>query len=102
MGMHIRLERHGAEATAHLAGRFDFAGRKGFQRMRDTLVQDHDVHLIVLDLASVTHLDSAALGMLLLLLEAAGQSGKQVVFRHPGATVRDIIAVTRLAPHLDA
>lgn len=102
MGIHIKIERDGRTATAHLAGRFDFAGRKRFQRVREELVMAREVGLIRIDLASVTHLDSAALGMLMLMLEAAEATGKRVVLSNPGPATRATIGVTRLAGHLDS
>jgi anti-anti-sigma factor len=102
MGIHIKVARTGMTATAYLAGRFDFSGRKRFQRVREEFVAASGVRSIRIDMTSVTHVDSAALGMLALLLDAAQSTGKQVALVNPGPATRAIIGVTRLAAHLDA
>ncbi|MBL8382305.1 MAG: STAS domain-containing protein [Burkholderiales bacterium] len=94
--MRIGIDHEGSLARVALAGTFDFSGRQKIKRVRDELIADERVKTIEFDLSAVTRIDSAALGMLLLVRDAAAVAQKRVSLRCQPGTVRDIIDVARL------
>jgi anti-anti-sigma factor len=66
------------QALIKLSGRFDFSAFKSFRDMYEPLLTNGDVENIDVNFDAVDYLDSAALGMLLMLREKAETVGKQV------------------------
>lgn len=75
-----------------LAGRFDFSAFRRFRDSYEPLLGASRVTEIRVDLAGVELMDSAALGMLLLLRDKAEARGKQVSLSHCTAGVREILS----------
>lgn len=78
-----------------LAGPFDFHARKTFSAATADALARPGARQIILDLAEVGYIDSAALGMLMLLRDRADAAGKRVVLRRAGDTVRRILDIAR-------
>jgi HptB-dependent secretion and biofilm anti anti-sigma factor len=100
MAAHFSVERQGALATIALTGRFDFASRLRFQRVRDELAADASTRYVVLDFARVTGIDSSALGMMLLMQDALAPGRKRLAIRNARVGVRAILEVADFGPML--
>jgi anti-anti-sigma factor len=94
--MRICIERRGSTAHVGLAGKFDFSVRQKIRKLREELTALPWVREIVFDLSGVTHIDSAALGMLMLVREAAEAAQKRLVLECAGGRVREILEVANL------
>lgn len=91
--MNIQTTHSGDKASIALHGRFQFDSHHDFRAAYDPLISDLSVRLVVLDFARVDYLDSAALGMLLLLRERLGAVGKEVEIVHVQGVARQILDV---------
>ena len=78
-----------------MEGTFTFEAHGPFKAATTGLLEREDLRAITLDLAGVTYMDSAALGMLLLLRERAEARGLKVVLSRPAPTVRNILQVVQ-------
>lgn len=92
---HIELSRQGDEARILVKGPFNFGARHGFVRARDALFRLEGARGIKVDLRLVTAIDSAALGMLLIMRERAiGERMSVALVTRPGI-IRQILEVAR-------
>lgn len=80
-------------AVLLLSGRFDFSNFRSFRELYEPILIDADVHTIALNFKAVEYLDSAALGMLLMLREKAEKLGKKVVLVDCQGTARQLLEV---------
>lgn len=80
-------------ATLRLTGRFDFSVFRSFRDLYEPVLGEADVHTVALNFAGVEYLDSAALGMLLMLREKAEKLDKKVVLVECRDTVRQLLDV---------
>ena len=69
--MNINVQTLNRSACVALSGRFDFKVYRDFKEACAPLLDNGAVHEIEIDLGKVDYMDSAALGMLLLLKERA-------------------------------
>ena len=76
MGIRYTLGDNGKRAVISVSGRFDFAQQRAFRDAYRDLPSGHMNYVV--DLKGVTYVDSAALGMLLLLREHAGGDSARV------------------------
>lgn len=77
--------------TIRLSGRFDFSVHEKFRASYD---QPHlRPRSVVVDLSRADYLDSAALGMLLILRQHAAGFGGGIVLRAPGTDVARILEI---------
>ena len=81
------------EHRVALRGRFDFSAHKEFRNGYDAALTNPGVQTLVVEMSGVEYLDSAALGMLLLLQERATAAHKQVVLAHPSESARQVLEV---------
>lgn len=79
----------------HLEGTFTFDTHGIFKEATTELLQAGGLRTIVLELSRVSYMDSAALGMLLLLRERAEARGMKVVLSRPTAMVHSILQVVQ-------
>lgn len=77
-----------------LSGRFDFSAFRRFRESYQPLLADEDVREIRVDLDEVEFVDSAALGMLLLLREKAVELGKRVSLANCTSSVRQSLSLS--------
>ena len=84
----IEIQKHLDTTTLRISGRFDFRCVKEFQ----AAMQQTSVAWVV-DLEAVDYLDSAALGMLLLLREHA--AGTRVAVRHLKGQPREVLMMAK-------
>lgn len=96
---HVQEQQAGNDASATAIvtpeGRFDYDRRLEFKAPCMRALADPAVRTIVVDLARTTHIDSAALGMLLLRKEDAAAAGKRLVLRGATGVVADVLKVAR-------
>jgi len=77
-----------------LQGRFDFAARRAFVAARDKALAG-PASRIQINFAGVDYIDSAALGMLLILRERALSSGKSVHLADCSPTIRQLVEIAQ-------
>jgi anti-anti-sigma factor len=77
--MSLGIHRNPKPGSLRLEGVFSYASHQAFQQAAQELVDDSEVGEISLDLSGLSHLDSSALGMLLLLRQKAETRHKPVV-----------------------
>ena len=95
--MKIETFRANGHATLRLGGRFQFDSHRAFRAAYDVLIADTGVRAVVLDFGDVDYLDSAALGMLLLLREKLAAVGKTVELANARGAARQILEVANFA-----
>lgn len=78
------------ELRIRVDGRFDFEGHRAF---RDAYEQAEGVRRFVVDLSGADYVDSAGLGMLLLLREHARHNGASVALAGASAGVERILRI---------
>jgi len=76
-----------------LEGRFTFADHESFHRLIDELGNSRPSHCII-DLSSVTYLDSAAVGMLLLMRERLDHG--KIVLKGGSPSIKELIRIAKL------
>ncbi len=74
----INITRNNNIGTLHLSSWFGFHAHKQFKEAYSQLLNENILKFIEVDLSKIEHLDSSALGMLLLLRERAIAVGKTV------------------------
>jgi len=78
-------------ARVRLDGNFTYEAHRGFKEATQPALDDAAVRQIEIDFGAVGYLDSAALGMLLLLNERA--AGRQVRLVNVKGTVRSVLEI---------
>ena len=91
MAIESSFQRDTGVLTLRIAGRFDFSTHMQFRAAYDK--PDLHPRRVVVDLGAAEYLDSAALGMLLILREHATQQGAAVALRSPVPVVARILEV---------
>ncbi|NJA89114.1 STAS domain-containing protein [Rhodocyclus tenuis] len=81
------------QGMVKLAGRFDFNSHRDFRAAYDTLMEDAQVQSVIVDLGGVDYLDSSALGMLLMLRDKAGLTGKTVAIANARGSVKQVLDI---------
>ncbi len=93
--MTITEEIDNRTATLKLEGSFTYTQRKLFQETLKNL-GPKDVEHVVVDLAQVAFLDSAALGLLMITHRQLVADNRRLSLAHPQTTVRQIIELANL------
>jgi anti-anti-sigma factor len=81
--------------SVRITGRMTHADYKGFRHILQT-INEHDAPRIVFDLKTVEFVDSSALGMLLIVRDAAVQQKRDVVLKGATGQVEKLINVSKL------
>ncbi|MDZ7888513.1 MAG: STAS domain-containing protein [Pseudomonas sp.] len=74
-------------------GRFDFNGFRSFRASYESALAEEDIKCLVVDLQQVQYIDSAALGILLLLRDKATAQGVKVELANLQGTVKDVLEI---------
>jgi len=93
--MKITTELHADRAHLLLEGRFDYTAHKAFGDAYDPLLRNAELHALEIDMQNVDYLDSAALGMLLLLKERAVALQKHVVLARCPPVVSHVLRIAQ-------
>ncbi len=94
MGISSKLIEHEKKMIIMLDERFDFSCHGEFRDAYQSI--DLSQFEITIDFAKTEYIDSAAIGMLLVLREHAGGDKAKITFRSCRPSVRQIIEITRL------
>ncbi len=93
--MKITKEVNNRKVTLKLEGNFTYTQRKPFQEMLKAVAID-GIDQIVIDLAQVAFLDSAALGLLMISHRQLQAEKRTLSLAYPQPTVRQIIELANL------
>jgi anti-anti-sigma factor len=91
MSITTQLNADATELTITIGGRFDFNLHQQFRDVIEPL--NDNVECYIVDLKDSDYMDSAALGMLLLLLEKAGNEKERVRLINPNQTIQKILEI---------
>lgn len=91
--MNINTAPLGDAIVIALAGRFDFSSHRNFRSAYTAALAEGAAKEIVIDFARVEYMDSAALGMLLLLRQGAEEARKTVTLRGATGSVAKVIEI---------
>lgn len=83
----------GTSLTIYIDGRFDASSLEEFRRSYEDIAVD-TVKQYIVDLQETIHLDSSALGMLLVLRDFAGGDDSDIVVANCSAEVKKIFAIS--------
>jgi HptB-dependent secretion and biofilm anti anti-sigma factor len=86
----------GGAGQVALSGEFTFTDHVSFKDLVSRLLEAEQPQ-IVIDLSKLDFIDSAGLGMLLLVREAAGKASRKVVLRGPHGQVKRMFDVTKFS-----
>lgn len=77
--MNISKKQVGTECILTISGRFDFNSRQDFRESYEAALKNKDLKVINLSMEKMDYLDSAALGMLLILKNKADAENIEIV-----------------------
>ncbi len=89
------FHRREAEVTLQLEGRFDFRAHPVFREVTRQALEQPGVRSLELNLSRVSYLDSAALGMLLMLRDRAQLPDGSVRLCQANADVQRVLDIAR-------
>ena len=92
--MEINTHHHQGNCDITLSGQFTFNDHPAFREILQ-LMSDEAISKIVLHMAKVRFVDSAALGMLLLALDEAGKTQTQLVISGVTGQVKKMFEMAR-------
>jgi anti-anti-sigma factor len=93
--MNVDVSFEAEKARMALRGRFDFSSRLDFSRGYEQAFARPDATEVVVDLREVEYMDSAALGMLLLLGDKGRAAGKAVSLAAKPGMVGDVLRIAK-------
>ncbi len=82
-----------ATSSIELPKTFNYSNHKDFKSAYSPLLEDQAVREVEVDFRATSYIDSAALGMLLMLRSCAETAGKSVALINATGTVRDILEI---------
>lgn len=98
--LNIRVERRGKIAVLYCTGRIDMG--ESLTRLREAVLYELGARTIVLDLAQVTAMDAAGLGLLMFLHTRADGRGCELKICAPSPQVASVLSLTKLDSVLSA
>lgn len=78
-----------------LAGRLDFTLRERFVEMVEAISDDFTESDLRVDCSQLDDIDSSGLGLLLILRDRLGRSGRSVMLVNCGQRVRDVLGMVQ-------
>ena len=99
--MSITVNVHDGQARISVSDPFSFPVHREFRKACDAALEAKGGEEIVVDLGAVRYMDSAALGMLLVLRERAGALGKSVALDRSTGTVRQVLEIANFQKLFD-
>ena len=91
--MSLTVVARNATSSIELPKTFNYSNHKEFKSAYSRLLEDQAVSEVEVDFRLTSYIDSAALGMLLMLRSCAEAAGKSVALINAGGTVRDILEI---------
>ena len=95
--MAINMQILGHSARIAVSGRFDFQVHRDFKDAYTPLLDNAAVSEIEIEMSRVDYMDSAALGMLLLLSERAHAANKPVALANATGTVSRVLEIANFS-----
>lgn len=92
--MDLRTEFDGAQYTAHMSGQLKYSDNGAFRTMVDDMMSSNAARC-VLDIAGLTAIDSAGLGMLVIASDAAKKNGRALTLTGANGQVRRLLELSR-------
>ena len=92
--MDYSISGSGEDVEVALSGRFTLVDNEKFREILKEL-KGGSIRSSVIDLSRVEYMDSAGLGMLILLKDASEEKGFKVSLRSPQGQVRKILEISR-------
>lgn len=92
--MELMIEQQGETCNVALRGAFTFVDNKLFMQLL-TRLEEIKAKQVVFDLAETSFIDSAGLGMLLLLRDECAQSKTTITLLHPQKQVKKMFNLAR-------
>ena len=90
----MRFEFDDDDSKVSISGEFTFIDHTAFKAITARLL-GRQGKPIVIDLARLEFIDSAGLGMLLIVRDEAGKAGRDLVLRGPSGQVKRMFDVTK-------
>lgn len=90
----MRMELDKDAARAEISGEFTFADHGTFKQMMAALLQPKSLP-IVIDISKLDFIDSAGLGMLLLVRDEASKVSRQLILKGPHGQVKRMFDLTK-------
>lgn len=84
-------------AQIAMSGRFDFDVHRDFRDAYMPLINNAAVREIEIELSKVDYLDSAALGMLMLLNERAREANKRITLINASSAVSRVLGIANFS-----
>ena len=95
--MAINVQIQDRSARIAMTGRFDFEVHRDFKNAYMPLINNGTVREIEIEMSKVDYLDSAALGMLMLLNERAKEANKPVALLNTSNVVSQVLEVANFS-----
>lgn len=95
--MAINIQICDRSARIAISGRFDFPMHRDFRNGYTPLLDNTAIREIEVEMSKVGYMDSAALGMLMLLNERAKEANKPVALLNPSGVVSQILEVANFS-----
>lgn len=95
--MAINVQIHDRSARIAMSGRFDFEVHRDFKNCYMPLLDNVAVREIEIEMSKVDYLDSAALGMLMLLHERAKEASKPIALVNASGVASQVMEVANFS-----
>ncbi|MDD2916010.1 MAG: STAS domain-containing protein [Gallionella sp.] len=95
--MSINVQINERSGRIAMSGRFGFALHRDFKNAYSPLIDNAAVHEIEVEMSNVEYMDSAALGMLILLNEQAKAANKAVSLLNASGTVQQVLHIANFS-----
>ncbi|HEU5155717.1 MAG TPA: STAS domain-containing protein [Streptosporangiaceae bacterium] len=92
----IDVEADGSTAVLRLRGELDLAGEEALRGCIRAVLAEHDPHLLLLDLAELTFIDSTGLSVLVWAHRYLARRDRELKLYRPHRQVRRILYITGL------
>ncbi|MBE9608988.1 STAS domain-containing protein [Chitinilyticum piscinae] len=93
--MQATMQQDGSKAIIKLSGSFTFEVHREFKQVTNSALERNDITALEIDLGDVDYMDSAALGMLLLLNERS--AGRKISLVNCKGTVRSVLDIANFS-----
>lgn len=92
--MQCQFEHAEGTLSAHLSGQFIFSDHTKFREILNA-AEDDTTQTIRIDFSGIEFIDSAGLGMLLLLRDICIKSGKRLILARPRGQVKKVFDISK-------
>ncbi|MFN8543713.1 MAG: STAS domain-containing protein [Candidatus Binatia bacterium] len=93
MAINVKTQVQAGKGTIALEGRFDFTAHREFRAGYEQVLSGESVKSLDIDLHQVSHMDSSALGMLLLVRERTDAVKCEIALINCPPSVRKVLEI---------